>query len=92
MEGQTVTLDRNIMREVMRETYAHAAELHELAAKPALSPDEVSKLYGISVSSLEKMRADNRGPAYVNLGRKILYSAKAIQKWLDAQTIEPRNI
>ena len=81
-----------IVKDAVREAYAPAAEVQRLAAKPVLSQEEVSILYGVSVSSLEKMRADNRGPAYINLGRKILYTTSAIQAWLDAQTIQPRAI
>jgi predicted DNA-binding transcriptional regulator AlpA len=79
-------------RAAMLEAYAPAAEMQRLAAKPVLTQDEVSTLYGVSVSALEKMRAANRGPAYVSLGRKIMYSPAAIQKWLEIQTVQPRNI
>ena len=55
---------------------------------------EVLKLYGIAESTLEKMRAANRGPAYSQLTAKgkILYSRKAIDTWFEIQAITPRAI
>lgn len=61
------------VKDAIREAYAPAAEAQRLAAKSTLAQEEVSALYGLSVSMLEKMRADNRGPAcIINLGRNIL--------------------
>ena len=91
-ETKTTEADPAIVKDAVREAYAGAAEAQRLAALPVLTPAEVSRLYGLSVPYLEKLRADNRGPAYVNLGRKILYTTKAIQAWMDAQTVEPRAI
>lgn len=92
-ESTTTEIDAQVIREAVREAYAPAAEMQMLAAKPALTQEEVATLYGMSVSALEKMRASNRGPEYVQLGpRKIVYTPAAIQKWLDVQTVTPRHV
>lgn len=80
--------------EAIKSVFVEAAELQKLAVKPMLTPSEVNKLYGIAESTLEKMRASNRGPAYSQLAirGKILYSRKAIDTWLEIQSIRPRNI
>ena len=71
--------------------FKEAAYLQGLSVKPVLTPAEVQSLYGISTSSLEKMRASNRGPAYVQLAKRgsVLYTRKALDNWLDVQTIKP---
>ena len=88
----TEVVDQNVVKDALREAYAPAAEAQRLAALPVLSPAEVAQLYGLSVPFLQRLRAENRGPANVNLGKKIVYTAKAIQSWMDQQTIEPRAI
>ncbi len=85
-------IDATVIRDAVTQAYAQAAEMQRLAHKAALSPEEVSTVYGLSVSYLEKLRADNRGPEYVALGRKIVYTPKAIEKWMAAQTVTPRYV
>lgn len=82
------------IREAIRSVFVEVAELQKLAVKPMLTPSEVNKLYGIAESTLEKMRASNRGPAYSQLTAKgkVLYSRKAIDTWLEVQSITPRAI
>ena len=82
------------IREAIQSAFAEVAEMQMLAVKPMLTPAEVSKLYGIAESTLEKMRAANRGPAYSQLTAKgkILYSRKAIDTWFEIQAITPRAI
>ena len=40
------------------------------------------------------MRAENRGPAYTQLSKsgKVLYTRKAMDDWLAAQTVQPRAV
>lgn len=82
------------IREAIQSAFAEAAELQKLAVKPMLTPSEVNRLYGIAESTLEKMRAANRGPAYSQLTAKgkVLYSRKAIDSWLEVQSITPRAV
>lgn len=82
------------IREAIQSAFAEAAELQKLAVKPMLTPSEVSKLYGIAESTLEKMRSANRGPAYSQLTAKgkVLYSRQSIDTWLEIQRITPRAV
>lgn len=82
------------IRKAILEAMAPAVEMQKLAHKATLSPAEVAMLYGIAASTLEKMRAENRGPAYTQLARagKILYTRQSIDAWLATQTIQPRAV
>ena len=82
------------IRKAIAEVLAPAAEMQRLSHKASLSPFEVAELYGISASMLEKMRAENRGPAYTQLSKsgKVLYTRKAMDDWLAAQTVQPRAV
>lgn len=74
--------------------FAPAVEMHRLASKQALSPAEVQKLYGITETRLEKLRAEGRGPQYTQLAERgtILYTPAAIQKWLSMNSVTPRAV
>lgn len=81
--------------DAIRETFAPAAEMQRLASKQALSPAEVQKLYGITETRLEKLRAEGRGPQYSQLagkGGSVLYTPSAIQKWLSMQAVQTRAV
>lgn len=71
------------IRKAIAEVLAPAAEMQRLSHKAVLTPAEVAILYGITVSTLEKMRGENRGPAYSQLARngKVLYSRQSIDAW-----------
>ena len=93
MEYKYTEISPDTIKDAIKEAYAQAALVQRLAAKPTLTPDEVSAVYGLSVPYLAKMRAENRGPEYVMLGtRKIVYTQKAIEKWMRVQTVTPRNV
>lgn len=44
---------------------------------------EAARLTGLSVRSLEKMRAEGRGPAFRRFGRRILYPVESLTAWTD---------
>jgi predicted DNA-binding transcriptional regulator AlpA len=49
---------------------------------------QVSTWLGISLPSLQRMRSDGRGPAFVQLSeRRIAYRKSAVEEWLVARTI-----
>src|SRR5437868_2318588 len=49
---------------------------------------QVSTWLGISLPSLQRMRSDGRGPAFVQLSeRRIAYRKSAVEAWLAARTI-----
>lgn len=82
------------IQKAIAEVLAPAAEMQLLSHKAMLTSEEVAKLYGISVSMLNVMRTQNRGPAYSQLakGGKVLYSRQSIDAWLAAQTVQPRAV
>jgi predicted DNA-binding transcriptional regulator AlpA len=50
--------------------------------EPLLTVQEVSKLIGRSVTTLEKDRLYGTGPEYLKLGRLVRYRPSAVQAWL----------
>lgn len=87
-------LEASVLMNAMIEAMSPAVEMQKLAAKPVLTPSEVATLFGIPVSTLEKMRMENRGPAYSQLSRKgkVLYSRASIDAWIALQAVQPRAI
>lgn len=83
-----------VVRKAVLEAMRPAVEMQMLAHKATLSPAEVSMLYGLPVPTLEKMRAENRGPAYCQLAKhgKVLYTRQSIDDWLAAQQVQPRAV
>ena len=42
-------------------------------------------------STLAHWRSEGRGPAYVKLGSRVAYSGRALNEWLAARTIQPKD-
>ena len=84
----------DIMKEAVREALTPVIEMQKLAVKPTLSAKEVEKLYGISTKRLELMRAESRGPAYVQLSERgaVMYQKDELDRWLKKNAIVPRSI
>ncbi len=76
--------------EAIREAMAPVVELQSIAVKFTLTANEVSRLYGISESLLEKLLAAGRGPAYIQAAHKgkVLYTRKAMEDWLARNTFQ----
>lgn len=54
------------------------------APLPLLSTREAAKLLGLSVSTLTKYRVRERGPSYIKIGKRILYTAPDLEAWVMA--------
>jgi predicted DNA-binding transcriptional regulator AlpA len=52
-----------------------------------LTQSEVAALLRISPRTLERHRLAGTGPAYVKLGRRVVYSRDTIEAWALANTI-----
>lgn len=50
--------------------------------------DEAMRVAG-TPGSLAQMRFKGVGPAYVKLGRRVLYKGSDVNRWLDEHRIEP---
>ena len=44
-------------------------------------------LVGLSVKTLRRMRHEMRGPNYIKLGRRVVYSETDLETWLDAHRV-----
>lgn len=50
-----------------------------------LEIDDVSAILHVSRSLLAKWRMHGRGPRFMKVGRRILYEAGEVRRWLEAQ-------
>lgn len=50
-----------------------------------LRTEDVSRWTGIPENTLKSWRREGRGPAYLNLGRRVYYRDDLVQEWLDVQ-------
>lgn len=55
-----------------------------------LRPDDAAQELRIQPTTLAKMRAEGRGPAFVKVGRRVLYRVADLNSWLDKRTVQPR--
>jgi hypothetical protein len=47
-----------------------------------ITPDVASETYGINRGTLANMRLAKKGPAYLKIGRKVLYRVSDFEHWL----------
>ena len=40
-------------------------------------------------STLAHWRSEGRGPAFIKIGSKVAYSGRALNEWLQRQTVQP---
>jgi excisionase family DNA binding protein len=53
---------------------------------------EVARMLGISRRTLEDMRHENRGPAYLKISRKcVRYSRADLEKFLSRMRVDPEE-
>ncbi|WP_034638162.1 helix-turn-helix transcriptional regulator [Desulfovibrio cuneatus] len=68
-----------------------AARLEALRKQPLLTPDDVSELYHIPVSTLSTWRSRAKGPNYTKLEGSIFYTSAQIEKWIAANEVKIRR-
>jgi len=51
--------------------------------KKFLTPKEVQEVYGLNHRTLANLRWLKRGPAYVKLGKQVLYPIEEVEKWIE---------
>ena len=59
-----------------------------------LTTDEVAKLLHTTRITLRGWRRENRGPAFIKMGgarSRVLYPRDALDEWLRANTVIPKN-
>lgn len=61
-----------------------------MESKPELmTPKEAAQFLRRPVSALERWRCEGTGPAYIKVGRNVLYPRKRIEEYIQQNTHEP---
>jgi predicted DNA-binding transcriptional regulator AlpA len=55
-----------------------------------LTEREVAEMGFASVRTLQAWRLQEKGPPYLHVERSVRYRLSDIEKWLDAQTVQPK--
>ena len=53
-----------------------------------LNEHQAADVTGLSVKTLRRMRHEMRGPQYVKLGRRVVYSKADLGNWLHVHRVE----
>lgn len=61
------------------------------AAETLLTTSQVAAWLGIPTATLRYWRHQNVGPASFSLGRRVVYRAEAVQRWLAAQEAQTQR-
>ena len=65
---------------------AQSNQVSEPSVEALLKPVDVSKITGLSISTLAKHRMTGDGPPFVKLGhRRVAYRRQAIDEWIAAR-------
>ena len=52
---------------------------------------EAAKFLGLSVQTLRNWRSFRKGPAYLKLGRRVVYQLRDLTEYLNEHRIDPHN-
>lgn len=69
------------------QTLAFVVEMERLRMKICLTPEEVEKLYSLSIRTLKTDRCRGQGPPYIKDGRKVLYVQEELRKYLKERRV-----
>ncbi len=56
-----------------------------------LNTAEAAKVLRIGVATLHRWRGAGRGPAFIEMGRKIYYRPADIERWIEEQRRQPQD-
>jgi hypothetical protein len=60
--------------------------------KRALTPDEISLVYGIRKTTLTRLRAEGSGPRYCRIdGTMVAYFPRDVERWLKKNLVLPKD-
>ena len=45
----------------------------------------------VPYSTMAHWRSEGRGPAYVKIGSRVAYNGRALNEWLEARTVKPKE-
>jgi len=54
-----------------------------------LSTERAAELLGVAPATLLKWRSRRRGPPFVKLGRRVVYSEGALRAWAEMHVVSP---
>lgn len=57
----------------------------ESPRSPYMPQDLAAEFLGLSPKTLERFRVEGRGPCFLKLGRRVVYSREDLVKWAEAQ-------
>lgn len=57
----------------------------ENTPSPYMPQDLAADFLGLSPRTLERFRVEGRGPSFLKLGRRVVYSREDLVKWAEAQ-------
>lgn len=63
---------------------------NELDKHLALNVKQLSELIGLSTDTIYTLKSMGRLP-YIKVGRRVLFPVKAIEKWLEKNTVNSRE-
>jgi predicted DNA-binding transcriptional regulator AlpA len=63
----------------------------EAKTMKVLTAQQVADICGFSLSALAHLRSKRRGPRFYKVGRKILYRADDIERWLFQNPVETNS-
>lgn len=56
-----------------------------------LNTTEAAEVLRVAALTLHRWRKEGRGPAYVEMGRKVYYRRVDIDRWIEAQLQQPKG-
>ena len=60
--------------------------------KRFLNPRQVEEIYGLNRRTLANLRWLKRGPAYLKLGKQVLYPIDEIERWIKKHGILVKTV
>lgn len=60
-----------------------------MADKPTMNTAEAAPYLGVSTHTLEQWRWLGKGPAYMKIGRRVVYRVSDLDAWMDSLIVRP---
>ena len=64
--------------------------LHQATSGSMMNTGEAANALRLGIATLHRWRKEGKGPAYIEMGRKIYYRRAALEHWLDEQSRKPQ--
>jgi helix-turn-helix protein len=75
-------------RDAMPDAEERARRLSALIACPALPLIDAALFLDLPLSTLDKLRAEGKGPKCFKLGRRLYVTQQGLRDWLDRMAVE----